>query len=90
MLAKKIKIEYAPCVTHFEIRHGRYIPVKKGVVVLKKDAPALREAHEEYMEKEDKRAGERSLKAGKKLWNALIRKILVRKYMSKKYDENGS
>lgn len=42
LLAKKLHIEYAPCVTGFDIQHGRYVPIKRGVVVFKKDAPALR------------------------------------------------
>ncbi len=42
--AKKLGIEYAPCVTHFEIRKGRYVPVVKGIVVFKEDVQAIREA----------------------------------------------
>ena len=73
-------------MTGFDVHGGRFTPRIEGVVVFKEDEIKLLVAYADYAEKEKEREINKALKAGKKLWIQLIRKILVRKYISKKYD----
>jgi len=83
---RKLGLEFVHAVTGFENAKGRAIAVKEGVITWAKHEEQILEAHEKFAaEREEKRIENRK-KNLRLVWKQLFKNILVKKYMSEKYD----
>lgn len=78
-LAKRLGIDYAPCMTGFEMRHSRSVPVIDGIIICKEFEDILKDAYvqneEKRLEKLRKNAEQRALKN----WRRLVLGLLTRR-----------
>jgi hypothetical protein len=76
-----------PAVWGFEKRQGGWShPVVRGAVVHKRDFAAILKKCVEMKQKADLKKEEKDKAQAKKAWRQLIRSILVRRFVSNKYE----
>lgn len=86
-VCKKLKIDYAPCMTGFEIKHWRNVPKIDGVIICQEFENTIREAYVEYMQLRAERQEERRLTRIYDNWKKLIRGMLARQKATQLFDK---
>src|SRR4051812_9549331 len=86
-VCKKLGIDCAPAVVSWEFINGKRLPKSEGVVVAAENAEVVMEAWDaEQADIEEKRRAKRE-KAVLERWRRLVRKMLVRDAVMRKYGE---
>ncbi|CAN8070057.1 unnamed protein product, partial [Agarophyton chilense] len=87
--AKKIGVDFAPAMTGFDIRGGRSIPRIEGVVVAAENAALVRDGAREMQRAARERAERRASEEAVAKWAKLVRALVVRHKVKKKYGGVG-
>jgi hypothetical protein len=81
---KQLGIQYKTAVTGFDRSMYRLIPIKSGVVILKKDERKVLKAYEKMSEEIEANEKKKKMNETIKMWKSVMKTILVKRYMSKK------
>lgn len=83
--ARRLNVDYAPAMTGFELRRGRPVPKKEGVVVPVESAEAVRSAALELAAAAEQRAQDRAKAEALTRWTKLLRAVKARRKVRDKY-----
>lgn len=83
--AKILGVEYSEAVTGFEKRSGRNYVIKKGIIVHRKDAKAVRELYKEIMTEIEAKEPQHQFDPTLTHWKKLFKVLLIKKYIKKNY-----
>ncbi len=85
--ARRLGIDFAPCMTGFDRRAGRSVPRIEGVIVAAENAEAVREAAVAAAERARERAEIRAREEALERWRDLLRRVVARKSVQRKYGD---
>jgi xeroderma pigmentosum group C-complementing protein len=84
-LAKSLGIQYAPAVTNFEMRNGRFYPKITGVVVILEHKQLIEDGMFEFTAINDEKEYQQNQKKVLDRWKTLVRSLLTRNRLREEY-----
>ncbi|XP_014247249.1 DNA repair protein complementing XP-C cells [Cimex lectularius] len=85
-IAKRLNVDCAPAVVGWDFHSGGSHPVFDGVVVCQEFQDSILDAWNKEIDESSKRSKEKISKRAKANWKKLIRLIIVKKRLDKKYN----
>jgi hypothetical protein len=79
---KQLGVQYKTAITGFDRKSFRLLPIKSGVVILKKDEKKVRQKYTQIQLEIEQKEKKKAYEDSKRLWKSLLKTILVKKYMS--------
>jgi hypothetical protein len=85
MFARRLGFDFVPAMVGFEVRACGFVPAIRGVVVCTEHAEALKDACQAEIRKRRERAEKRSREEALRRWRQLIRTIVAKERLRKRY-----
>lgn len=85
MFARRLGFDFVPAMVGFEVRACGFVPAIRGVVVCTENAAALTDACEAEIKRRRERAEKRMREDALRRWRQLIRTIVAKERLRKRY-----